>query len=81
MVVPSGGGVAGELEREGDGVVVVDVEGGEVEDGGDEEDAVEGDAGVVDEVLGQAGGAGGAVALAGEEFGGVPALVLQCRRN
>ena len=52
-----------------------------VEHGRDQHDAVEVHAVAVLEVAGEAGGAGGAVALAGEELGRRPALVAGRSRD
>src|SRR5882762_3022658 len=50
-------------------------DGAEVEDVGDEDDAVDVHAVVFLEVVAEGGGAEGAIAFADEEFGGVPAAV------
>lgn len=76
FVVPSGGGVAGEVESVGEVVAFTAPDGLEVEDGGDEHDAVEVDAVGVEQFAAEGGGAGGAVAFADEEFGGGPAGVF-----
>ena len=76
FVIPGGGGVAGEVEGVGEVVAFTAPDGLEVEDGGDEHDAVEVDAMGVEEFAAEGGGAGGAVAFADEEFGGGPASVF-----
>lgn len=76
FVIPGGGGVAGEVEGVGEVVAFAAPDGLEVEDGGDEHDAVEIDAVGVEEFAAEGGGAGGAVAFPDEEFGGGPAGVF-----
>ena len=56
-------------------VALVELQGAELQDRGDEHDAVQVQAVAVLQVAGEPGGAGGAVALADEELGREPAPV------
>jgi len=75
FVIPGDGGVGGQEEGVGQVVAAVEAGGLVLQDGGDEDDAVAGDA-AVDEPAGKAGGAEGAVAFAGEVERRAPAVVL-----
>ena len=71
-VVVGDGGVGGEEKGVGE-VVAFDEAGGlEVDDGADEDEALEGNA-AFDQVAREAGGPGGAVAFSGQVEGGGPA--------
>src|ERR1700732_1233497 len=75
FVVPRGRGIAWQIEDVSLIVAGVEGNGAEVEDRGDQHDAVEIHAVVILQIVGEGGGAEGAVALADQEFGGVPAIV------
>ena len=75
LVVEGGRGVARQVDQVGQVGAAAEAEGLEVEDRGDEDDAVEVDAVLVEQVLAQGRGPGRPVALAGQELGAGPALV------
>ena len=73
--MPGGGGVGGQEEGVGQQVGLVGGDRLEIQHAGDEQESVEVNAESVAQVIGQPGGAGGAVAFAREKFGGHPAVV------
>ena len=75
LVVPGGGGVGRQVERVGQLVAAGEVGGLEVEDRGDQQDAVEGDARALDQIAREPRRARGAVALPHQEQRRGPALV------
>jgi hypothetical protein len=75
FVIGSGGGVAGKIEDVGHVVAWRERDGAEIENRGDEVDAVEIHSVVLLEIIAERGGAEGAVAFADKEFGRVPTAV------
>ncbi len=75
FVIPRDGGVAREIVDEGAVVTGRKGDGGEIEDGGNQDDAVEVNAVALLQIVAERGGAEGAVAFADQEFRRVPAVV------
>src|SRR5258706_143003 len=75
FVIPGGGGIAGQIKDVGQVRTGMEGDGAEIEYGGDQVDAVEVHAVMGLQVVSESGGTEGAVTLADEEFGRVPATV------
>ena len=77
VVIPGGGGIAGQQAHILHLVALILGFQPEIEDGGDEDDAVERDIIILPvQLIGHGGRAGGAIGFAAEELGCVPAVVL-----